>query len=148
MKHLQALVLEAALTAALIPGGASGAERACESLNLGWLFERYGSMPDGSSRPEPGAACWAITASAFSEERGKGNRADLAFDGDADTCWRGGEAMAAAGFRRGVAPRRRGGGICMTSASSTAGYFRSRRLMGAAPASCLPVGRVCGRNMT
>jgi beta-galactosidase len=96
MKTQQALVLAAALAAALIPGGASAAERSRESFNPGWLFERYGSMPDGSSRPEPGAARWAITVSASSEERGKGNTADLAFDGDADTRW----CAAGAGLRQ------------------------------------------------
>jgi beta-galactosidase len=44
-------------------------------------------MPDGSSTPEPGGDRWSITATASSEEHDKGNTADQALDGDADTRW-------------------------------------------------------------
>ncbi|MCX6903585.1 MAG: discoidin domain-containing protein [Verrucomicrobia bacterium] len=79
----------AARTAALAapsPGSESSV-RTRESFNRDWRFARFGPMPDGSTRPEPGAAGWSIVASASSEERGKGNTADLAFDGDPATRW-------------------------------------------------------------
>jgi beta-galactosidase len=61
--------------------------RTCESFNEGWRFARFGPMPDGSSTPEPGGDRWSITATASSEEHDKGNTADLAVDGDAETRW-------------------------------------------------------------
>ena len=61
--------------------------RTRESFNDGWRFARFGPMPDGSSTPEPGGDRWSITATASSEELGKGNTADLALDGDPQTRW-------------------------------------------------------------
>jgi beta-galactosidase len=55
------------------------------SLNAGWRFARFGFIPDGSSRPEPGQPAGAVTAS--SEETSKGNTASMAFDGDSNTRW-------------------------------------------------------------
>ncbi|WP_165228650.1 beta-galactosidase GalB [Aquisphaera insulae] len=57
------------------------------SFNEGWTFARFGPMPDGSTRLEPGAPRKTIHASASSEESGKGNTADLAVDGDPNTRW-------------------------------------------------------------
>jgi len=61
--------------------------RTRENFNRDWLFERFGPMPDGSTKPEPGAAGWAIGVTASSEESDKGNRAELAFDSDPETRW-------------------------------------------------------------
>jgi beta-galactosidase len=61
--------------------------RVRESFNRAWRFERFGRMPDGSTRPEPGAAGWSISVTAASEELDKGNTAGLAFDGDPATRW-------------------------------------------------------------
>src|SRR4051794_513891 len=61
--------------------------RSRESFNAGWRFARFGPMPDGSNRPEPGAPRSSIRLSASSEETGKGNSADLAYDGDDSTRW-------------------------------------------------------------
>jgi beta-galactosidase len=61
--------------------------RARESFNDGWRFARFGPMPDGSTRAEPGAERWSIVASASSEELAKGNLAEHAFDGDPATRW-------------------------------------------------------------
>ena len=58
-----------------------------ESFNRGWRFERFGPMPDGSVRAEPGAAGWTIQVTASSQETDKGNLAELAMDGDPDTRW-------------------------------------------------------------
>jgi beta-galactosidase len=80
----------AALAASLIlcPGSTAAAPaRSRESFNQGWLFERFGPLPDGSTRPEPGTPGWSIAVSAASEERDKGNTASLAFDGDPATRW-------------------------------------------------------------
>ena len=76
------------LTAAANSAGADAAAvRTRESFNRDWLFARFGPMPDRSTRPEPGAGKWTIQASASTEELAKGNTADLAADGDADTRW-------------------------------------------------------------
>ena len=61
--------------------------RTRENFNRDWLFERFGPMPDGSKKPEPGAAGWSIGVTASSEESEKGNSADRAFDGDPQTRW-------------------------------------------------------------
>jgi beta-galactosidase len=61
--------------------------RSRESFNRDWRFERFGPMPDGSSRPEPGASTWSIPVSASSEESDKGNLAEHALDGDPETRW-------------------------------------------------------------
>ena len=57
------LVLACAL---FLTGSAVGEEpagRSRESFNSDWRFERFGPMPDGSSRPEPGGpGGWNITA--------------------------------------------------------------------------------------
>ena len=58
-----------------------------ESFNADWRFARFGPQPDGSVRPEPGAASWRILATADSEEADKGNRAECALDGDPNTRW-------------------------------------------------------------
>lgn len=51
-----------------------------------WQFARFGLMPDGSRRAEPGAA-GSGALSASSEEADKGNTADKAFDGNRETRW-------------------------------------------------------------
>lgn len=58
-----------------------------ETFNLNWRFDRFGLMPDGTTRAEPGAASWTIQLSASSQESGKGNTADQAMDGNPDTRW-------------------------------------------------------------
>jgi len=80
-----------ALTATFFPTGGLAADDAAvrtrESFNTGWRFARFGPMADGSTRPEPGAERWSVTATASSEESSKGNLAANAFDGDAQTRW-------------------------------------------------------------
>ncbi|QEH37231.1 Beta-galactosidase [Aquisphaera giovannonii] len=61
--------------------------RSRTSFNEGWKFARFGPMPDGATRPEPGAPRKAIRVEASSEEAGRGNTADLALDGDPGTRW-------------------------------------------------------------
>ena len=57
-----------------LTGGAPADEvRTRVSFNAGWRFERCGPMPDGSSRPEPGAAGWAIAVTASSQEVERGH---------------------------------------------------------------------------
>ena len=64
------------------------AGRSRAAFNHDWRFDRFGPMPDGSTRPEPGGAGgWSIAASASSEESSKDNLAQNAFDGDPDTRW-------------------------------------------------------------
>ncbi len=79
------------MLAAILFHCASDAEadsvRTRESFNRDWRFDRFGPMPDGSTRLEPGSAGWAVLVSASSEEREKGNPAENAFDGDTDTRW-------------------------------------------------------------
>ncbi len=58
-----------------------------ESFNQGWRFARFGLMPDGSRRDEPGGTSWKIPARASSEEIEKSNFAQAAFDGDPETRW-------------------------------------------------------------
>ncbi len=68
--------------------GAESAIRSRESFNSDWRFERFGPMPDGSTRPEPGGqGGWSISASASSEETDKGNLAQNAFDDDRGSRW-------------------------------------------------------------
>ena len=61
------------------------------SFNDGWRFARFGPMPDGSTREEPGAARWSITVKASSEEAEQGEH--------------GGAWPSTATRRRGGAPR-------------------------------------------
>jgi beta-galactosidase len=56
-------------------------------FNDGWKFARFGPMPDGSAREEPGAPRRSIGVKASSEEAGRGNTAELALDGDLRTRW-------------------------------------------------------------
>ncbi|MCX7006984.1 MAG: hypothetical protein NTY53_07000 [Kiritimatiellaeota bacterium] len=65
----------------------AGEGRTRESFNADWRFDRFGPMPDGSSRPEPGAAGWAIAVTASSREVERGNPAEYAMDGDPTTRW-------------------------------------------------------------
>jgi beta-galactosidase len=76
-----------ALTFVTLAGAEETSPRSRESFNSGWRFARFGPMPDGSKRPEPGAAQWSIRLTASSEETGKGNAAELAFDADPQTRW-------------------------------------------------------------
>ena len=88
MKHIQTSVLLACSLA--LAGAALAADvspRTRESFNRDWRFDRFGPMPDGSTRLEPGSAGWAILVNASSEERDKGNAAENAFDGDGETRW-------------------------------------------------------------
>lgn len=90
-KHLVACAVFVAWAACASSFHAAGAEepalRVRQSFNHDWRFERFGPLPDGSTRPEPGAAGWALVASASSEEHDKGNIAACAFDGDPETRW-------------------------------------------------------------
>jgi beta-galactosidase len=61
--------------------------RSRESFNDGWRFERFGPMPDRSTRPEPGSPHWVYQLTASSEENGKGNFASQAMDGSSGTRW-------------------------------------------------------------
>lgn len=61
--------------------------RTRESFNKDWRFERFGLMPDGSRRAEPGAATWMLSATASSEEIARGNVAQNAIDQDSATRW-------------------------------------------------------------
>lgn len=54
-----------------------------ETIDFGWKFDRYGKMPDGTMRPEPGNSDSRIYAD--SEENG--NPASNAIDGDNSTRW-------------------------------------------------------------
>jgi beta-galactosidase len=63
------------------------AMRTRDSFNKDWRFDRFGAMPDGSKRTEPGASGWTFSVSASSEESGKGNVAQNALDGDSNTRW-------------------------------------------------------------
>lgn len=64
---------------------AADSPRSRESFDVGWMFGRFGAMPDGSYRDEPGAPAKMVRAS--SEEAAKGNTADKAVDGDRATRW-------------------------------------------------------------
>ena len=63
------------------------ADRSRESFNRDWRFARFGPMPDGSTKPEPGGETWSIIATASSQETDKGNAAQMAVDGDPNTRW-------------------------------------------------------------
>ncbi len=67
-----------------IPGDTA---RSIENFNAGWSFARFGKLPDGSVVREPGSSNWSVSATASSEEADRGNTAEMAFDGDADTRW-------------------------------------------------------------
>lgn len=68
-----------------LAGMAAGAGRSRESFNDGWRFARFGMMPDGSVKAEPGATWSPVTAS--SEEKDKGNVVGNAVDGKLETRW-------------------------------------------------------------
>lgn len=70
---------------ALAACAADSAPRSRDSFDQGWRFARFGSMPDGSKKAEPGASSWTFQASASSAEGG--NVAEFAVDGDASTRW-------------------------------------------------------------
>lgn len=89
-RFLLALVVAGTAFSTWICFGALGNEasvRTRDSFNRDWRFDRFGPMPDGSTRPEPGEAGWSFAVTASSEEHDKGNAADLAFDGDGKTRW-------------------------------------------------------------
>ena len=77
-----------AISAAPLAGGVpADSTRSRESFNQDWRFARFGAMPDGARRMEPGGTRWSIQSSASSEETDKGNTAALAMDGDPATRW-------------------------------------------------------------
>jgi beta-galactosidase len=80
---LIAAVVGLSLAACAAPS--SETPRSRESFDQGWRFARFGSMPDGSKKAEPGAASWTFQASASSEQGG--NVAERAVDGDTATRW-------------------------------------------------------------
>src|SRR3954453_19941732 len=88
MKALQVCIV---LAFCLSPAGTVAADqpviRTSVSFNDGWKFARFGPMPDGSNREEPGSPRRTIAVKASSEEAEKGNTAELAFDGDGQTRW-------------------------------------------------------------
>ncbi len=53
------------------------------SFDTGWKFARFGAMPDGSTRPEPGIPADMITATTHEAA----NPASNAIDGDKSTRW-------------------------------------------------------------
>ncbi len=78
------------LIAAILAGISSGVSaadtpRSRDSFDQGWRFARFGQMPDGTKKAEPGGASWSIQAAASSEE--PGNAAELAVDNDPSTRW-------------------------------------------------------------
>ena len=70
-----------------LASGATELPRSHESFNQGWRFARYGSMPHGSKRPEPGAPQPRFKLIASSEQTDMGHLAELAMDGDPGTRW-------------------------------------------------------------
>ncbi|WP_165071769.1 beta-galactosidase GalB [Paludisphaera rhizosphaerae] len=66
---------------------AAGPPRSRESFNAGWKFARFGPMPDGSRKAEPGGTHWKFPSRASSEEIDKNNTAVAALDGDPNTRW-------------------------------------------------------------
>jgi beta-galactosidase len=87
MKRVHVLLMIVCMAMIRTAGAADTGLRSRENFNKEWLFERFGPMPDGTTRPEPGAAGWSIVASASSEEKEKGNTADCACDGKPETRW-------------------------------------------------------------
>ncbi len=87
MKRVDLLLMIVCMALMRTAGAAETALRSRENFNKEWLFERFGPMPDGTIRPEPGASGWSIVASASSEEKEKGNTADCACDGNRETRW-------------------------------------------------------------
>jgi len=84
---LLGLALFSISAAALAVAAPADAARSRESFNQDWRFARFGAMPDGSRRLEPGGTQWSIQLSASSEETDRGNTAALAMDGDPATRW-------------------------------------------------------------
>ena len=82
-----ALVCVSLLALAGLAAAEDASPRSRESFDRAWRFERFGPMPDGTTRPEPGAACWTFAVSASSQETDKGNPAEAAMDGNPDTRW-------------------------------------------------------------
>jgi len=78
------MVVMRTVTAILMLTLPLGAEERMK-FNDGWRFERFGTLADGSQRPEPGARPEVVRAS--SEEAGKGNVAAHAVDGNPATRW-------------------------------------------------------------
>ena len=62
-------------------------ERSRESFNEQWKFARFGPMPDGSTKVEPGGKSWLIQATASSSEMAKNNVPANALDGEDGTRW-------------------------------------------------------------
>jgi beta-galactosidase len=87
MKRVHVLLMIVCMAMIRTAGAADTGLRIRENFNKEWLFERFGPMPDGTTRPEPGASGWSIVASASSEEKEKGNTADCACDGKPETRW-------------------------------------------------------------
>lgn len=54
-----------------------------KTFDYDWKFARFGSMPDGSTLPEPGSSSSALTASSTEGD----NTAKLAMDNDKSTRW-------------------------------------------------------------
>ena len=77
----------ALLAGVVLSASGADAPRSRESFDTDWRFARFGSMPDGSARPEPGSVNWAIPLMASSEETAKGNTAAMAMDGNPATRW-------------------------------------------------------------
>jgi beta-galactosidase len=67
----------------VVCGSALAAPTTRSSFDTGWKFARFGAMPDGSTRPEPGVPSEMITASTHEA----GNPASNAIDGDKSTRW-------------------------------------------------------------
>ena len=83
---MKKVIAVCAMLSALASGGVLQV-RSVSSFNEGWVFNRYGSMPDGSVCPEPGAPELLYKLSASSEETAKGNLAKYAFDNEVGTRW-------------------------------------------------------------
>ena len=68
-------------------GGGAPSPREIIDFDPGWRFARFGPMPDGSRRPEPGKARRLFLVSASSEAPQRKGDARYGVDGDASTCW-------------------------------------------------------------
>lgn len=88
MSDLRNIVIAASLTCLVaVALGDDAIVRTRLPFNDGWKFDRFGPMPDGSTREEPGTPRRRIAVTASSEEVARGNTADRVLDGDNRTRW-------------------------------------------------------------
>jgi beta-galactosidase len=87
MNNRMLFATAALLAGCAVRGQSTSAPRQILPFDEGWRFARFGTMPDGSRRDEPGGARRSILLTASSEEGAKGNIAQAAMDGDPNTRW-------------------------------------------------------------